>query len=94
MLSWFWKSLCDSWRAWLRGDAIRTSPTERVWLKLKPPCIVLWHGERIEVLCREEIPGERGTVLRFECHTPRGRETLLIHPGDLHEPPRCERKED
>ena len=88
------KLLRDLWRVWIAGDAIRTSATDRAWLRVRPPCIVLWHGERIEVFRRVEIPGEQGTSIRLECRTPRGPEILLIHPGSLHQPPRCEWIED
>ncbi len=79
---------------WMRGDAIRSSATDRMWLSIQPPCVILWQGERIEVLNRREIPGDEGRSLRFECQTPRGREFFLIHPGGLHQPPRIERQED
>ena len=75
---------------WMRGDAIRSSPTDRMWLSVKPPCVILWQGERIEVLFRKVIQGDKGRSLRFECRTPRGREFFIIHPGGLHQPPRCE----
>jgi hypothetical protein len=74
----------------MRGDAIRTSPTERVWLELEPPSVLLWQGERIEVLSRREISTEFGVAIQFECQTPRGRENLILQPGGLHQPPTCQ----
>ncbi|MCA9069545.1 MAG: hypothetical protein KDA84_11505 [Planctomycetaceae bacterium] len=85
-----WSDLCRLWSGWSRCDAIRSSPTERHWLKLAPPCLTVWHGERIEVLSREEHTTPTGPVIRLECLTPRGHETLLIHPGGLHQSPKLE----
>ena len=85
-----WRNGLRWWRTWLWGDAIRTSPVDRVWLSLEPPCILLWQGERIDVLDRREFVTERGLSVRFECITPRGRETLIVHPGELHKPPEYE----
>ena len=77
-------SLARMLRQWLKRDAIRVSPTERFWLSVHPPAVVFWQGERIVVERREEIPSEAGVSIRFYCSTPRGEETLIVHPGDLH----------
>lgn len=89
-----WSNLCRLWRGWSRSDAIRSSPTDRHWLNLHPPCLTVWQGECIEVQSREEHITPTGPVVHLECRTPRGRETLLIHPGHLHQPPRLEWQRD
>ena len=90
LLSWLWRRSRSRLKAWRGGDAIRCSPTERFWLKIEPPCVILWQGERIEVLSRREIFTEAGVAIQFDCATPRGRENLIVQPGGLHQPPICE----
>jgi hypothetical protein len=85
-----WESLRGLVRAWVGRDAIRSSPTDRVWLAVRPPCVILWRGERIEVLHRREIFTDQALIVSFECLTPRGRENLIVHPGSMHQPPRWE----
>jgi hypothetical protein len=89
-LAWIFKTLREFATTWSRGDAIRSSATDRMWLSLKPPCVVLWQGERIEVLNRNEIASEQGVCIQWECLTPRGREFLVVSPGGLHQPPALE----
>ncbi len=90
MFSRLWKCFRELAQMWMRSDAIRSSSTDRVWLAVRPPCVMVWEGERIQVLHRSETPTEQGLTVRLECQTPRGREDLIIRPGNLHQRPRWE----
>lgn len=75
-------------RSWLTADRVRSSASERAWLEISPPCVIFWQGEEVEVLNRREQTMAQGSIVFFECLTHRGRETMLVSPGDLHQGPK------